>query len=101
MLVQGIKLVTGQELVAEVVHGVVGGGGVELKNPLLLMVAPGKDGLAVNFFPWTIIAEGNITVNSHAIVARYDVPSDVEAAYIQNTSGIQIVSGMPSQLLQG
>jgi len=99
MLVQGIKLVTGQELVAEVVNDVVGG--VELKNPLLLMVAPGKDGLAVNFFPWTIIAEGNITVNSHAIVARYDVPSDVEAAYIQNTSGIQIVSGMPSQLLQG
>jgi len=99
MLVQGIKLVTGQELVAEVVNDVVGG--VELKNPLLLMVAPGKDGLAVNFFPWTIIAEGNITVNSHAIVARYDVPGDVEAAYIQNTSGIQIVSGMPSQLLQG
>ena len=95
--IQGIKLVTGEELVAtvEAEHG-----SVYVINPLVLMVGTGPNGLVVNFMPWTIIANGRIHIEPHGIVARYNVPKDVEDSYIQNTTGLQIVSTTP-QILQG
>lgn len=98
--IQGIKLMTGEELVAEV-EFVDPRGVVTVKNPLLLRMSMGKEGMVCNFFPWTIIAEGGIHIEGHGILARYDVPGDVEKGYYQNTSGLQIVSAMPPQILQG
>lgn len=101
MPIQGIKLVTGEELVAQVLEDQSHAGRIFVKDPLVLRVARGPQGLEVNFFPWTIIADGKIPLELHAIVARYDVPKDVEDSYIQNTTGLQIVSSAPSQILQG
>ncbi len=92
MAVQGIKLVTGEELIAGV-QGATPDGRVTVRQPLVVHVNQSKDGLVCNFFPWTIIADGDITLEPAGIVARYTVPGDVEAAYIQNTTGLQIVSG--------
>lgn len=98
MPIQGIKLVTGEELVASVTATA---GGVIVKNPLLVMMSRGKDGFIVNFLPWTMIAGDDINIEGHAIVARYDVPKDVQDSYIQNTTGLQIVSSAPTQILKG
>lgn len=95
--IQGIKLVTGEELVAKVK---IDNGCVFVTDPLVLMVGKGPNGLVVNFMPWTIIAEGAIQLEAHGIVARYSVPKEVEDNYIQNTTGLQIVSATP-QILQG
>jgi hypothetical protein len=100
MPIQGIKLVTGEELVANVIE-TDHVGRVLVKDPLVLRMSQGPQGLMVNFFPWTIIAEGKIPLEAHSIVARFDVPKDVEDNYIQNTTGLQIVSSAPSQILQG
>lgn len=99
---QGIKLVTGEELVAKVMF-VTPEGECTVSKPLVLHVSTGPQGLVVNFYPWTIIAEGDdIRIEAHAIVARYSIPKEVEANYIQNTSGLQIVSAANApQILKG
>jgi hypothetical protein len=97
--IQGIKLVTGEELVTEVVS--FDKNAVHVKNPLVLHMSNGKDGFVINFLPWSIIAEGEIPLYTHAISSRFDVPKEVEDNYLQNTTGLQIVSGGPSQILHG
>lgn len=98
--IQGIKLVTGEELVAEVTSA--DAHQVHVKDPLVLVTQNTRDGVVVNFYPWTIIAEGNIPLRVSAIVARYPVPKEVEDNYITNTTGLQIVSSSPApQILQG
>jgi hypothetical protein len=98
MTVQAIKLVTGEELLADVERTV---GGITIKNPLVVQVKAGPQGYTVGFYPWTLMNSGDITINDHALVSVFDVPGDVEANYIQNTTGIQIASGLPSQLITG
>jgi hypothetical protein len=98
MTIQGIKLVTGEEIVATVLH--THDDQVFVKDALVLRVASGPNGLVINFFPWTIIADGQIPINNSAIVSRFPVPKDVENSYIQNTTGLQIVSATP-QILHG
>ena len=99
MNIQGIKLVTGEELVANVEAGGVRGYCI-VTDPLVLRVSTGPSGLVVNFFPWTLLAEGEIRIEGPAIMARFSVPEDVINSYIQNTTGLQIVSagGAPSIL---
>ncbi len=92
---------TGEELVAKVSF-VTPEGQCTVTDPLVLRVTTGPQGLVVNFFPWTIIAEGEMSIEAHAIVARFPVPKEVEENYIQNTTGLQIVSGGKTpQLLKG
>jgi hypothetical protein len=101
MSIQGIKLTTGEELVAKVVS--FDANAVTVKDPLVLHMSSGKDGFVINFLPWSIIAEGPIPIYQHAISSRFDVPKEVEDNYLQNTTGLQIVSGAAgaSQLVQG
>lgn len=98
--IQGLKLVTGEEVVAEICGE--DNGEIFVKNPLVLHIRPGPEGFVINFLPWTIIAaDGQIPIFESAVMSRYDVPKEVEDNYLQNTSGIQIVSGGAGQLLQG
>lgn len=92
-------MVTGEELVTKVI-GVLEDV-ITIRDPLLLIMGQGKTGITCNFMPWTIIADGDIKVSASGIVARYSVPKDVEDNYIQNTTGLQIVSTAPSQILKG
>ena len=98
--IQGIKLVTGEELVAKVTFA--DADFCTVADPLVLRVGAGPEGFVVNFFPWTIISSGDIKIRNDAIIARFTVPKDVETNYLQNTSGIQIVSGAAvPQILKG
>lgn len=99
-IIRGIKLVTGEELVTEVTTVQVDL--IWVKNPLVLITQNTREGVTINFAPWTIIADEKIPIQTTAIVACYNVSKDVEDNYIQNTSGLQIVSAVKtSQILQG
>lgn len=98
MKIQGIKLATGDELVAEIIE-IHADGALTVREPLMMLMQtnPEDGGLVCNFYPWTIINAENITIRAIGIVAAYNVPADVEQSYIQNTSGLQIVSGAAAQ----
>lgn len=98
MRIKGIKLTTGDELVAKVVIENADGTLV-VQDPLMIIMSPDpkNGGMVCNFYPWTIINEGDITLQMVGIMAHYTVPKDVEAAYTQNTSGLQVVSGAAAQ----
>lgn len=98
-MISGFKLVSGEELIANVTER--GGDTIHLKDPLLVVIGQGPTGLVANFMPWSIVAEGEIEVEKHAIAAHFNVPKDVENNYIQNTTGLQIVSDAPKTILKG
>lgn len=103
MQIKGIKLTTGDELVAKVTTENPDGSLVVQDALMIIMQPDAKNGgMVCNFYPWTIINENDITIQSVGIIAHYTVPKDVEAAYTQNTSGLQVVSGAAaSQILHG
>ena len=106
--IKGIKLTTGDELVAKVVAE-NDNGSLTVQDALMMImqVVPKtkenpEGGMVCQFYPWTIINEGDITIRAAGIAAHYPVPRDVEQSYTQNTSGLQIVSGAAAkQILQG
>jgi hypothetical protein len=104
MDIKGFKLATGQEIIAEVLptRGTPHDPLVTrvLRHPLGLRVTAGPDGMLCDFSPWTIIADGDIALNRALVVAEYDVPKDVQDAYLGNVTGLQIVSG-GAQILHG
>lgn len=108
MQIQGIKLTTGDELVAQIVYENPDGS-LTVRDPLMMVMTivpktkeQPEGGMVCNFYPWTIINEGDIVLRSAGIMANYPVPKDVESSYFQNTSGLQIVSGAAAnQILHG
>lgn len=97
--VQGIKLSTGDELVAEI-REIHEDGSLTVREALMMIMQPSGEpngGMMCNFYPWTIINAEDIKIRANQIVANYNVPGDVEQSYIQNTSGLQIVSGAAAQ----
>lgn len=106
--IQGIKLTTGDELVAMVIEQ-NDAGDLLVSDPLQMVmniVPKSKEnpegGMVCNFYPWTIINEGDIWLKAAGIMAHFPVPGDVEKSYYQNTSNLQIVSGAAAnQILHG
>lgn len=96
MFIQGIKLITGEELVAEVTSE--SSSEIVVKRPLVVLVGQGKDGFIINFMPWSVLADGELTIEKRSIVTRYDVPADVVKNYTANVTGLQIVDSAPSIL---
>jgi hypothetical protein len=99
MDIQGIKLVTGEELVAKISR--ITDDFLVVDDALVLLIQQDPKGLTCNFFPWTIIAEGSIYINRDTVVANYPVPQEVQDSYLQNTIGLQIVSVPPTRILNG
>jgi hypothetical protein len=100
MKIRAFKLTTGEELIAKIVGETPTF--FNITNPLVVRMTLGKDNnIQVNFLPWTIIAEDEILLYQVGIVADYEVPEDVKNSYIQNTTGIQVVSAPPTQILRG
>lgn len=96
MEIQGIKLVNGEEIVAKVTF--VTDTTLTVEDPLVMVVHQDSKGLTCNFFPWTIIADGKLPINRDLVVSNYPVPKEVQDSYLQNTTGIQIVSVPPMKL---
>lgn len=99
MQIKAIRIITGDELVANVVQENPDGS-VVVRDALLMvmnMQPPTKENpqgnMVCNFYPWSIINEGDIKITAAGIIACYPVPKEVEASYTQNTSNIMIADG--------
>lgn len=89
-----VKLVSGEEVIFEV--GEETGSTVEMKNPITLHVVPqGGESYGLQLFPYSPTKPDGIhTLNKNQIVSTTDVPEDLTKAYVQRTTGIQIVSSL-------
>lgn len=100
MNIQGIKLVTGEELVVKIEFA-DSPGAITIKDPLVLVMGQDRGGgILLNFMPWTVIAEGPISLESGSVIARYPVSKQIQDNYLQAVTGLQIVPAT-SQILKG
>lgn len=104
MEVIGIRLVTGEELLAQKVD-TQPKKALAVLRPVRAHTVPGPNGIDVRLFPWTILADAEhvFVIGEASVVCSYPVPKDVSDNYIQTVSGIQIAQGpsLSTQLLQG
>lgn len=106
MKVAGFKMLSGEELVARIVithnapGSVLGDGlsspkvtGWTLDRPHVLRVQQvGPNQLGLTFVPWVLANPeiSEIYIGEHAVLATFDVSSQVETNYLSQTSGIEL-----------
>ena len=102
MQVKSIKLLTGEELICEVVAET--GQGYKIKTPLVVHAMRGADGLpAIGFVKWSFIQEDRATIHimRHSIVSEpVEVVGAVEQSYIVEATGL-VMPTKPGIVLQG
>lgn len=114
--VKSFKLVTGEELVAEVVRELSGNQVLNemsayssavtsyiLKRPHVLQfqqVAPGQFGLAL--IPWTLSAPeiDRLEIPASSVVVSFTPSANVEKQYLEQTSGIALSTPASSGMFQ-
>ena len=81
MNVKIIKLVSGEEVLAEVVKD--DGATLEIKNTLAIAMLPQKDGtIGFQFIPWGSMVNGTITIDkTNVIYAASDIKYEVVSRY--------------------
>lgn len=100
MSVSSFFVINGQEIVAEVVseHDDC----FIIKRPLAVHMMHGPNGQPqIGFAPLSMIrTDTDVTIYKHSIISPpHAVEAEVEASYIQNTTGIAIAA--PGQILHG
>jgi hypothetical protein len=85
-----LRLVTGEEIVTEIKSHHGDEGTIHVKQPFQVhIVNDGQGGRAKTLLPLMMLApESDVTLYLHKIVAYVAAPTEVEKAYIQETSGI-------------
>lgn len=103
MQVRAFKLISGDEIIAELVDQKFSNGAVsecELKRPLHLRAQMTPGGPQLGFFPWALMLDENTTfsLTENKWFAQYEPNSDIAADYIKNVTGIDIIASS-SQIL--
>jgi hypothetical protein len=88
MTIQALKLVNGEELVAEIVTETETT--IEFKNPLACVMQRGEQGPMLGFMPWMQAAEGPFTISRDKIITIAEVAQEVKNGY-NNIFGTGIV----------
>jgi hypothetical protein len=86
MTVRILKLITGEEIIGEVVSE--NESHIELKNPLSIMLRPAQDGFTFGFVPWCNLMEGNKKISHDRIITSGDASDDVKNTYNSMFGGI-------------
>lgn len=73
-----IKLVTGEEILAEILSE---GQDIEICNPLNAVVQPSPQGISYGFIPWAGLTDGNLTLKADKVVFIAEVREDVLNSY--------------------
>ena len=94
MAVKILKLITGEEVIGEVVAEEKKF--IELKNPLSIMLRPSQEGFTFGFVPWCNLMDGNKQIPLDKVVVMGDASDDVKNAYNSMFGGIVTP---PKQLL--
>lgn len=86
MAVKILKLITGEEIVGEIV--VTDENNTVLKNPLSIVLRPSQDGFTFGFVPWCNLMEGDKTIPNDKVLTSGDAADDVKNAYNSMFGGI-------------
>lgn len=81
-----IKLVTGEEIVTEVVSQT--DTTVTIKNPLLVVMQPGQGGVQFGFLPFASMVNGDVTIEKSKTLYIADVKDDLRNNYSSMFGGI-------------
>jgi len=103
MKINSFKMITGEEIVAEVMEE--GADFIKVKKPRQLGLAqvqvPGEEGprLIPHYVPWLLTnANGEMDIIKGNILARVpSIPSEYEALYLQETTGLDLSSKLPDR----
>lgn len=96
--IMSLKLVTGEELVAEVIGE--SEDFIEIKNPVAAVMQRRQDGPALGFMPWMQAANGpTFVIGKNKIVCESDVADEVKNGYNQIFGAGIVVP--PQQLITG
>jgi hypothetical protein len=79
MSVKGFKLITGEEIVAEIVQD--NGDVLYIKNPLASVLQRGQNGPQLGFMPWLAFAEGPIKIKNEHIISVVDLDNEIKNQY--------------------
>ncbi len=92
MKVVSLKMVSGEEIVAEVVHD--DADYVTMNRPRVLQVVPTHEGMQMALYPWLMSNTdmGEVRIPKDRVIVMSSTQSDVAKNYIQQVSGIQLAS---------
>jgi hypothetical protein len=86
-MIKIFKLITGEEIVAEVVSETEDS--VSLKNCVALVLQPSRDGkLSFGFVPFGAMVDGDITIGKDKLVFTADASDDLKNNYNSMFGGI-------------
>jgi hypothetical protein len=88
MNIKILKLITGEEVLGEVVEGGLDTNNITLKNTVALVIQPSQQGLQMGFLPWGNMVEGNITLSYSNIIYIGDPKDDLRTNYSSMFGGI-------------
>jgi len=97
MLIRALKLVSGEELVVEIIEE--DKNSVTFKNPVAVVLQRRQDGPALGFVPWMHSANGPFKVKNINILTHCEVAVEVKNGY-NEIFGAGIVVP-PKQILTG
>lgn len=98
MSIKALKLVSGEELVAEIINDAETS--IEFKNPVMCVLQRGKDGNPLlGFMPWMQSSNGPFTVDKKNVVILAEVADEVKNGYNQIFGAGIVVP--PKQLITG
>ena len=99
MKVVGLKLITGEDVIAEKIENTLDG--VIVKRPLVLQMQMTPQGPHAGFSPWSLLMPENTQakIKDEHIMVIFDLASEVETQYMQLVTGINLAPA--SQILHG
>lgn len=85
-----IKLISGEEMVAEVLC--VGSTVIEVRKPRVVHVMQTEQGMGTGLAPWIMLApDSNCDIDKSHIVTTLVADDQVAKAYLQQTTSIQLL----------
>lgn len=95
MTVKALKLVSGEDIIAEIIEAREGE--LVLKNPAVIVVQRSEGGqMGVGLQPYTPFATGNVTLYKTSLIAKFEADMNLVNEYNRIFgSGIVIANQMP------
>ncbi|CAB4124310.1 hypothetical protein UFOVP49_148 [uncultured Caudovirales phage] len=85
-----LKLVTGEEIIGEVVEK--SQTGITLKNTLAIMVQPTREGISYGFIPWGQLVVGDKNIAHEYVVFSGEPTEEIHANYAEQFGSIVVSS---------
>ena len=86
----GLKLVSGEEIIARVVSR-LGDGKILIEKPMALQMIPKQtSGYGIGLVPFVFLTQYAIELNESAIAAEYSPDVEFEKEYLTQVSGIML-----------